>query len=163
MQLTQILFLYSAMHPDVGYRQGMHELLAPLYFAVDYDSTVDEEDSPGDVHADLKECCARNWVSADAWILFDAVMQGAGRWYEWQEPKSATASTSSVPAPLANHVNLSASLSGPSGSSAIALKPYVAPIVEACNRVQSTFLKSVDPELWRRMQGAGIEPQIYGM
>ena len=30
-ELTNILYLYSDMHPDIGYRQGMHELLAPLY------------------------------------------------------------------------------------------------------------------------------------
>lgn len=33
-QLTNVLFLYSVMHPDIGYRQGMHELLAPLFYAI---------------------------------------------------------------------------------------------------------------------------------
>jgi hypothetical protein len=33
-QLTNILFLYCQMHPDIGYRQGMHELLAPLFYAI---------------------------------------------------------------------------------------------------------------------------------
>jgi hypothetical protein len=33
-QLTNILFLYAVMHPDIEYRQGMHELLAPVYYAV---------------------------------------------------------------------------------------------------------------------------------
>jgi len=34
-QLTNILFLYAVMHPDIEYRQGMHELLAPVYYAVE--------------------------------------------------------------------------------------------------------------------------------
>lgn len=33
-QLTNILFLYAVMHPDIEYRQGMHELLAPVYYVV---------------------------------------------------------------------------------------------------------------------------------
>ncbi len=78
--LASILFLCAVLHPDVGYRQGMHELLAPLYYAVDYDSLPDTPDPD-----DLAELCARTWVAADAWALFDRVMVGAGQWFEWRE------------------------------------------------------------------------------
>ncbi|KAI0781376.1 hypothetical protein BD413DRAFT_600742 [Trametes elegans] len=149
-ELTNVLFLYSSMHPDVGYRQGMHELLAPLYYAIDYDSIPTEDSS--DVDASLRDFCAHPWVAADAWLLFAAVMKSAGRWYEWQEGKSQ-----SEPSPLPSHVQLNVS------AESARVKPYVAPIVEACNRVQSVFLKGVDPELWKAMQSAGIEPQIYGI
>ncbi|EMD34418.1 hypothetical protein CERSUDRAFT_158895 [Gelatoporia subvermispora B] len=148
-QLTNILFLYSVMHPDIGYRQGMHELLAPLYYAIDYDSIPDEGDDGDDVN--VVEFCSRSWISADAWALLESVMRGVGRWYEWREKTAVEVS------PLASHVNLTI----PWGEAS--MKPFVAPIVEACNRVQSTHLKTVDPELWRRMQSAGIEPQIYGI
>ena len=143
------------MHPHIGYRQGMHELLAPLYYAVDYDSVPDDA-AAGD--PEMKEFCSRAWVSADAWLLFGAVMKSAGRWYEWQEgraPPDAAAAASATP--LASHVQLSV------GAGDARLKPYVAPIVEACNRLQNVMLKSVDPELWKALQTAGIEPQIYGM
>lgn len=149
-QLTNILFVYSVTHPDIGYRQGMHELLAPLYYAVDFDSIAD--DVPiGD--SAIQEACSRVWVGADAWTLFSAVMHSAGRWYEWRAAKE------NVPAktPLASHVHLSATAND------TALKPYVAPIIDSCNRIQSVMLKSVDPQLWRSLQSAGIEPQIYGM
>lgn len=150
-QLTNILFLYSVTHPDIGYRQGMHELLASLYYAVDYDSIADD-DSLGD--PDIREFCSRAWIAADAWVLFCLVMRGVGRWYEWQESKGP--STAQGHSALPSHVNLSATPD-------VALKPYVAPIIEACNRIQSTLLKSVDPQLWRCLQSSGIEPQIYGM
>ncbi|TFK86251.1 RabGAP/TBC [Polyporus arcularius HHB13444] len=146
-ELTNILYLYSDMHPDVGYRQGMHELLAPLYYAVDYDSL--SEDTNTDTST--KEFCSRAWVAADAWLLFTAVMKGAGRWYEWQEGK-----TPADRSPLPSHVQLNVS-----GDTRV--KPYIAPIVEDCNRIQSVFLKGVDPELWKSLQTAGIEPQIYGI
>ncbi|KAI0668489.1 rab-GTPase-TBC domain-containing protein [Trametes maxima] len=149
-ELTNVLFLYSTMHPDIGYRQGMHELLAPLYYALDYDSLPD--DAGGSVDASLKEFCAHQWVAADSWLLFTAAMKGAGRWYEWQEGKSQP-----EPSPLPSHVQLNVA----AGDARV--KPYIAPIVEACNRIQSVFLKGVDPELWKAMQSAGIEPQIYGI
>jgi TBC1 domain family member 5 len=79
VQLTNILYLYSVMHPDIGYRQGMHELLAPLYHAVDYDSQ--DEDSSTSADTGFLEFCLRVWSSADAWVLFCAVMNGVGRWY----------------------------------------------------------------------------------
>ena len=81
-QLTNILFLYSATHSDIGYRQGMHELLAPLFYAVDFDSIT--EGTPAD--PELAEYCSRTWVAADAWVLFRVVMGGVNIWYAWQEP-----------------------------------------------------------------------------
>ncbi|EIN08055.1 RabGAP/TBC [Punctularia strigosozonata HHB-11173 SS5] len=150
-QLTNILYLYSVLHPDIGYRQGMHELLAPLYHAVDFDSQLENDSSTND--ATLAEFCSRAWASADAWVLFCAVMKGVGRWYEWREPSASITGAS----PLGSHVQLNV----PTRQAEI--KAYVAPVVEACQRVQSTYLKNVDPLLWKSMQAAGIEPQIYGI
>ena len=70
---------------------------------------------------------------------------------------AAVAAAAASATPLASHVQLSV------GAGDARLKPYVAPIVEACNRLQNVMLKSVDPELWKALQTAGIEPQIYGM
>ena len=130
----------------------MHELLAPLYYAVDYDSIP--EDASSMLDTDLGEMCSRTWVAADAWALFSAVMHGVSRWYEWRDDD-----TSGVDASislLANYVQ-----SNSDGK--VNLQPYVAPIVQACNHIQGTLLRTVDPLLWKKMQDAGIEPQIYGM
>jgi TBC1 domain family protein 5 len=142
-QLASILFLYAVLHPGVGYRQGMHELLAPLYYAVDYDSLPDTSDPD-----DLADLCARKWVAADAWVLFDRVMAGAGHLYEWRE-----APQRQLPA-VAGLVHLNGQES---------IEPYITPILQACNRVQKELLKSVEPVLSGCMQAEGIEPQMYGM
>ncbi|KAF8274226.1 rab-GTPase-TBC domain-containing protein [Lactarius quietus] len=142
-QLASILFLYAVLHPYVGYRQGMHELLAPIYYAVDFDSLPDTSESD-----DFSELCARRWVAADAWALFDRVMCGAGKWYEWRETPQLQ-----VPV-VAGLVHLNGQ-----GST----EPHVTPILHACNRVQCDLLKSVDPVLWERLQAEGIEPQMYGI
>ncbi|KAJ6596816.1 rab-GTPase-TBC domain-containing protein [Mycena vulgaris] len=151
LQLTNILFIYSTVtNPAVGYRQGMHELLAPLFYAVDYDSTEDAAEVESD--APMHEFCSRTWVAADAWALFEAVMRGASRWYEWQEPPAASRVN---PSPFTTHVNIPV---GP-----VDIKPYITPVVEDCNRIQSNLLRTTDPLLWKHMQAAGIEPQIYGI
>lgn len=121
----------------------MHELLAPIYYAIDFDSLPDASEPD-----DFSELCERRWVAADAWALFDRVMSGARQWYEWQELPQRQ-----VPA-VAGLVHLNGQ-----GST----EPHVAPILHACNRIQGDLLKSVDPVLWGRLQAEGIEPQMYGM
>ncbi|TFY80327.1 hypothetical protein EWM64_g3677, partial [Hericium alpestre] len=149
-QLMNILFLYSVMHPDIGYRQGMHELLAPLYYAVDWDSLSEEKAASAGVEPELAELCARKWVAADAWTLFESVMRGVGTWYEWREAPDK-------PSLVPGHVHLNV----PNGQ--VHVEPYVAPILRSCNRIQKELLRSVDPILWDRIHTAGLEPQIYGI
>lgn len=143
--LTNILFIYSLQNPVLGYRQGMHELLAPLYYACDFDSVSDEQGARLKKR-ELADLLSRAWVTADTYTLFLAVMRGVGRWYEWREPPG---SLQRGPAS--------------SGIGPVEIRPYVAPIVEASSRIQSTYLKSVDPDLWKHLQASGIEAQIYGM
>ena len=131
---------------------GMHELLAPLYFAVSYDAiTEDEHDHD---HQELSELCSADYVAADAWALFQLVMNRVSQWYEWREPLETQALNSS-PSGFPNHVHI------PNGQNGMQL--YVAPIVQACTEIQSTLLRECDPHLWQHMQKVGIEPQIYGM
>lgn len=147
-QLTQILYIYSVAHPNIGYRQGMHEILSPIYHAIDFDSLA-----KGDVQRDaLSDLCAREWVAADAWALFARVMEGMETWYEWREP-----SPPSLPAPL----NAQYRHGGPEPQGQVTT--YVAPIVLQCQKLQAQMLKSVDPLLWSSLQKSGVEPQIYGM
>ncbi|KAF9480117.1 RabGAP/TBC [Pholiota conissans] len=153
MELTNILFLYSVLHPTIGYRQGMHELLAPLYFAVHYDA-ISDGDIQDPNYKDLTELCSANFIAADSWGLFNSVMKGVSKWYEWREPDAQNLENNSLSA-FPSHVVI------PNGQNGI--RPYVAPIVQACNHIQSTLLQACDPVLWQHLQKAGIEPQIYGI
>lgn len=136
------------MHPDIGYRQGMHELLAPIFYALDYDSLGPEQVSD----TEITTFCSRTWLAADAWALFSIVMEGVSSWYEWREP---------IPPPLPSGLKSQFRHGPPEGQ--VELKPYVAPIVLTCQTLQAEMLRSSDPDLWQGMQKVGIEPQIYGM
>jgi TBC1 domain family protein 5 len=89
--LTNILFIYSLQNPVLGYRQGMHELLALLYYACDFDS-ISEEQAARLKSRELGDLLSRAWVTADAYTLFLAVMRGVGRWYEWREHPASSGS-----------------------------------------------------------------------
>lgn len=145
----------------------MHELLAPLYHAVAYDAIMEEQGITIIADTALKELCSSPWVAADAWALFEVVMRGVSRWYEWQEsPLQGSNSSMTSPtllpgernSPLTAHVRLDAR-DGQQGGT----RPYVAPIVQVCNMIQGTLLRTTDPQLFKAIQETGLEPQIYGM
>lgn len=131
----------------------MHEILAPLYHAVQFDSVQHNEGLSAE-DSELAELCSRLWVAADAWMLFDAVMHGISKWYEWRESPSASPIDIASPASSRSH---------PFSDGQVEIKPYIAPIVETCDRIQSHILRTADPLLYKHMQAVGIEPQIYGM
>ena len=141
--LTTVLYLHSVQHPQIGYRQGMHELLAPLLLALDYDSLERSSlptDEPMSEDTDkLLQLCDRKWIAADAFTLFGIVMAHASEWYEWREP---------VVKPIKGQLDTT---------------PYVSPIVQVCSKIHSEYLKNTDPVLYSRLQEVGVEPQIYGM
>lgn len=41
--IERILFIYSKLRPDVSYKQGMNEIIAPIYYCLSYDKTYLEE------------------------------------------------------------------------------------------------------------------------
>ena len=44
--MLDILFCYAKEYPDIGYRQGMHELLAPILFVLHAESRDDIDTDP---------------------------------------------------------------------------------------------------------------------
>lgn len=82
-KLLDILFIYSKLHPDIGYRQGMHELLAPILWVVHCDaieaSTIPNSKAEDDL---MLEVLDERFIEHDAFTLFCAVMQTAKSFYE---------------------------------------------------------------------------------
>ncbi|CAK9783198.1 RabGAP/TBC [Cutaneotrichosporon oleaginosum] len=144
--LTTMLFLFSITNPDVGYRQGMHELLAVCLVTVDRDSVVAEPGrarpsplltTPTAVRDEaMISTLDRAYTEHDAFQLFLQIMKPAKAFYEWRaeegRPRQAAAA-------------------GP-----------VAPIITRCVHIQG-LLRRVDPQLWERLESEGVEPQIWAI
>lgn len=81
--LTDILFIFCKLNPDVGYRQGMHELLAPILWVVEKDA-VDVGQSSKAMGEDvvIKTVFDAEHIEHDTFAIFGQVMQSAKGFYE---------------------------------------------------------------------------------
>ncbi|KAJ2357119.1 hypothetical protein GGF43_001654 [Coemansia sp. RSA 2618] len=75
--MADMLFVYAKMHSNLQYRQGMHELLAPLLLAVERDAV--DRDAEGAFPAKLLD---RRFVEHDAFALFERLMRMCMAWYQ---------------------------------------------------------------------------------
>ncbi|KAB5558320.1 rab-GTPase-TBC domain-containing protein [Coniochaeta sp. 2T2.1] len=94
--ILDILFIYCKLNPTAGgYRQGMHELLAPIVFVVDQDA-VDRNTATSDADQTMVEMLDSSYVEHDAYALFSKIMKRAGSFYELGDPNGASADQSAI-------------------------------------------------------------------
>lgn len=133
--LLDILFIYSKLNPDVGYRQGMHEILAPILWVVERDAveaqtpTPNSKDGPeiesnGNV---MFQALDSSYVEHDAFSLFCVVMQTAKSFYEMGDSQDPS------------------------------------PIIARSHRINDELLSVLDPELAEHLEAIEILPQIFLM
>ncbi|KPM43488.1 hypothetical protein AK830_g3050 [Neonectria ditissima] len=140
--ILDILFMYCKINPERGgYRQGMHELLAPMVYAIQEDAldttaTVLSDATLDDVF--LKTLDA-TFIEHDAFILFARLMEHAQSFYEIKESP-------------AESIHLVAGPRIPDQSSAI---------VERSKFIHEVCLQKVDPELATHLTSIEILPQIF--
>ncbi len=136
--LLDILFIYCKLNRDIGYRQGMHEVLAPVLWVIARDAI-----DPASLEADAKTRAApdslilasfdRHYVEHDAFMLFGIIMQTVKSFYEMggiEQP--GTAAT-----------------------------PNNSPIVKRSKRIHEEYLYCADPELADHLAAVEILPQIF--
>jgi TBC1 domain family protein 5 len=138
--MVDILFVFCKINVDVSYRQGMHELLAPILWTVQNDavrveSVAGTEDESR--HLDLIDA---TFVEHDAYALFSKVMETAKSSYEQgYQP----------------HQDIS--ISNPRSAASTAEPP----IVERSRYVHEELLSKVDPDLATHLTAIEILPQIF--
>ncbi|KAI9698288.1 MAG: hypothetical protein M1820_007558 [Bogoriella megaspora] len=129
--LVDILFVYSKLNPDVGYRQGMHELLAPVVWVVERDA-IDQESPQRGQDRNILAMLDSQYIEHDAFTIFGLIMQSAKAFYE---------TSSAVP----NDTR-------PQGETSM---------VQLCKRVFEDYLPRVDPELASHLGAISILPQVF--
>jgi TBC1 domain family member 5 len=82
--ILDVLFIYCKLNPDVGgYRQGMHELLAPIVYVVEQDAINPAETaSEGNPDLAMVEMLDANFFEHDSFALFSKVMENAKSFYD---------------------------------------------------------------------------------
>uniref|UniRef100_A0A4W3JRR6 TBC1 domain family member 5 n=1 Tax=Callorhinchus milii TaxID=7868 RepID=A0A4W3JRR6_CALMI len=147
--LTDILFCYARENEQLLYKQGMHELLAPLVFILHCDhqafSHANESANPSD---EMKVLLNPEFLEHDAYAMFSQLMDTAEPWFSSFEREIRRGKEGMITAvPFARPQD-----SGPSLA-----------IVSKVNRIQDLLLKKHDAELYMHLNRLEIAPQIYGI
>ncbi|XP_026087753.1 TBC1 domain family member 5-like isoform X1 [Carassius auratus] len=149
MKLTDILFCYARENEQLLYKQGMHELLAPIVFVLHCDHQAfqhaSETTNPSE---EMKVLLDPKFHEHDAYAMFSLLMETAEPWFssfERQVRKGKEEMLTSIP------------FARPQDSG-----PSVA-IVTKVNRIQDQLVKKHDIELYMHLNRLEIAPQIYGI
>jgi TBC1 domain family member 5 len=139
--IIDVLFIYCKLNPKSGgYRQGMHELLAPVIYVVDQDAidlaSIDPESADDVAMGDVLDSA---FVEHDASAIFSRIMDRAQSFYEVKDPISKS---------------VYAATTGREEASAI---------VEKSRYIHEICLAKVDPELANHLKSIEILPQIFLM
>ncbi|KAM8840263.1 TBC1 domain family member 5 isoform 1-T3 [Spinachia spinachia] len=148
-KLTDILFCYARENEQLLYKQGMHELLAPIVFVLHCDHQAFQHASETASPSEEMKCLLDpEYLEHDAYALFSHLMETAEPWfssYEREVRKGKDEMLTSIP------------FARPQDSG-----PSVA-IVTKVNRIQDQLVKKNDIELHMHLNRLEIAPQIYGI
>ncbi len=135
-----ILFIFCKINQDVGYRQGMHEVLAPILWVVEQDAI--ENSHSRDPNSILEQTLDAAYIEHDAFTLLSLIMRSAKSFYELAEPDRR------VSTPFGG---------GKSPEQA------ASPIVGRSKRIHEVYLGRLDPELAKHLSDIEVLPQIFLM
>uniref|UniRef100_A0A673LST1 TBC1 domain family member 5 n=1 Tax=Sinocyclocheilus rhinocerous TaxID=307959 RepID=A0A673LST1_9TELE len=145
-KLTDILFCYARENERLLYKQGMHELLAPIVFVLSCDHQAFQHASEtANPRSDLFTTQTR---PSEDFAMFSLLMETAEPWFssfEREVRKGKEEMLTSIP------------FARPQDSG-----PSVA-IVTKVNRIQDQLVKKHDIELYMHLNRLEIAPQIYGI
>jgi len=143
--MLDILFIFCKINQDVGYRQGMHEILAPILWVVEHDAIdygYDGDRSSSQTHEVMRQVLDPAYIEHDAFTILSLVMRTAKSFYELGEPdKRSNTQSNGLGTPQ-------------SGAS---------PIVERSKRIHEVYLARLDPALAQHISDIEVLPQIFLM
>ncbi|KFP06541.1 TBC1 domain family member 5 [Calypte anna] len=147
--LTDVLFCYARENEQLLYKQGMHELLAPIVFILHCDhqafSHASEAAQP---RQEMKVLLNPEYLEHDAYAMFTHLMKTAEHWFSTFEHDSQKEKDVIItPMPFARPQDLGPSIA----------------IVAKVNQIQDHLLKKHDIELYMHLNRLEIAPQIYGL
>ncbi|XP_015212980.2 TBC1 domain family member 5 [Lepisosteus oculatus] len=147
--LTDILFCYARENEQLLYKQGMHELLAPIVFILHCDHQAFQHASETAYPSEeMKSLLNPAFHEHDAYAMFSQLMETAEPWFstfERQVRKGKEEMITSIP------------FARPQDTG-----PSVA-VVTKVNRIQDQLIKKHDIELYMHLNRLEIAPQIYGI
>nr|XP_006823900.1 PREDICTED: TBC1 domain family member 5-like isoform X1 [Saccoglossus kowalevskii]XP_006823901.1 PREDICTED: TBC1 domain family member 5-like isoform X2 [Saccoglossus kowalevskii] len=151
--MVNILFCYARENEELSYKQGMHELLAPIIFVLHCDHQAflhaTEMESLLEV---VKELLNPDYIEHDAYALFVQLMETMEPWYRFGRPESRSYFQG-----IKNKIMSATPFTDPSEFSPSS------PVVTKLTKIQDRVLQKYDYELYLHLSRLEIAPQIYGI
>lgn len=144
--LLDVLFVFCKLNRDIGYRQGMHELLAPVLWVVEKDAieprSLKQHRGSDGSGGFLRDVLDAKYIEHDVFTLFSLLMQTAKSFYELGDPEQGA---------------------GISRAGEDSESHNLPPIIIRSRRIHDDYLARVDPELAQRLKDLDILPQVFLM
>ncbi|EDV27648.1 uncharacterized protein TRIADDRAFT_53568 [Trichoplax adhaerens] len=157
--MMNILFCYSRDNSALSYRQGMHELLAPIILTLERDiiHTKSKAENLSDIAQHLLQ---EKYLEHDSFHLFAQLMTVAEWWYLQPERDEMRERTKDKSRPVENLLDVRLFKYDQHGSDLDTPSSHLAKKV---NYIQNVLLKRIDYELCSHLARLDIAPQIYGI
>ncbi|CAH2105896.1 unnamed protein product [Euphydryas editha] len=135
--MVRVLFYWARAHPSPGYRQGMHEVLAPLLLEL----RADRRRAPARLSDTLRYYLQEDYLEHDSFMLFSAIMKGLEKFY----------TTGDVVPTSCGRLPTSKTLHGQNE------------VVRYLDKVREEYLMLFDPDLGTHLAECGISMELFGM
>ncbi|XP_055997700.1 TBC1 domain family member 5-like isoform X7 [Ostrea edulis] len=146
--MINILFCFCKTNTELSYKQGMHELLAPLIFVLHCDHQAFLHAAEVETLEDIvKEIMDPAYLEHDAYALLSQIMGTVEPWYNSKDLTYNKSRERLNSVPFARPQDLNSSSA----------------IVAKLTRIQDYILKKFDVELHGHLERLEIAPQIYGI
>ena len=156
--LVEVLFAWAKMHPALGYKQGMNELLAILVFVAFCERAPENMEIEEEAASCLAELNDGESIEADVYWLFNRLMSLGIK--ELFNPVLNTRK-----APVKKGADLFSwdyqkernELVGKDKSE----EDDASNVLRRCHRIHHRYLQAIDKELYDHLERQSIEPQMH--
>ncbi|XP_033099623.1 TBC1 domain family member 5-like isoform X2 [Anneissia japonica] len=147
--MIDMLFCYAREHQSICYKQGMHELLAPMIFVLhcDHQAFIHAQEIESQLD-DVTEVLDPAYIEHDAYCMFTQLMETMEPSYRHGRDEFMSRAKHKFDKPLFKKSDECATST---------------PIVLRLTRVQEVILKQQDFQLYQHLSRLEIKPQIYGI
>nr|XP_009861344.1 TBC1 domain family member 5-like [Ciona intestinalis] len=154
--MENILFCYAREHTNLSYRQGMHELLAPILFVLHCDlQGAFHTQEMGELPPIIQTVFQQKYLENDAYTMFCQLMRSTNPWYSINEIEPELpleCAKNNDPIPTVPFQPSEENNAGP---------PLE--ITNKLNRIHNDLLATYDHELYYHISRLEIIPQVYGL
>ncbi|GBN45235.1 TBC1 domain family member 5 [Araneus ventricosus] len=145
--MSNILFSYAREFPHVSYKQGMHELLAPIIFVLHYDQQAYLQASETDsLDLEIHILLNQNYIEHDAFFMFCQLMESVEPWYTLTDYSHSKYAKQITAEPFSQSNIVPGNLLG-----------------RKLKRIYEQLLKYHDLTLFSYFEQLEITPQIFGI